>query len=421
MRSWKPMVAGMLLLAIIAACSPSSDSPHEDHDAVEEKQEEATEEQVDRRMLEGEAVTPPHALREEASNHLQTLQTKNMTRLAENDPISFAIQLSQMGWPATHEQNQPNTVILASVTDWRASLASLTLVHHPNNGPMLYYDGTISDEVIQEIARLDPLGNDQGAEILIIGDLPQAELDKLSAYTIAQITADSAPEYGKLIEESFIETIGDVPQAVLVGSLDEDAKGFTIPAAYWIAHMNESLLFVEDGAIPKETVEALEARGGEAIIYLLGPEAIISENVASELEAYGEVNRIEGDTPVEQAIAFSSYKDEATDFGWDITSPGHGLVFSSTNDAELAIAAAPLAHLGKHSPLIWLDDGELTQPVYEYLAKLKPVFADDPTEGPYNHGYIIGDVDRISYQVQGVIDERLEIVSAHQSDEGHHH
>jgi hypothetical protein len=48
----------------------------------------------------------------------------------------------------------------------------------------------------------------------------------------------------------------------------------------------------------------------------------------------------------------------------------------------------------------------------QFLARLKPIFTDDPTVGPYNHGFLSGTVNSLSYQTQGIIDEKLEIISA---------
>ncbi|KHF40001.1 hypothetical protein [Halalkalibacter okhensis] len=423
------------LIIILTGCTNDEISDHRNHQEVEEAHHKNAQESDNahhehgnddresttssREQVENEAKGAPHPFNEQSLNGLVIENTKNVTRISEADPIRTSIHVAQTVWPATHEQNQPGTVILAPVNNWQQSLAALTLVHHPNDGPLLYVDEEITDEVVMEINRLQPKGNDQGTQVLIIGQYDEKELNKLDQFKVEQIVGENPADFAEKIEEVFFETIGHVHQAVIIGSSEEKAKEYTIPVGNWIAHMNESLLYVEKETIPQETIKALEKREGEAVIYIVGPEEMISEKVASQLGEYGTVQRISGHTSIDQSIAFSTFKDD-NNFGWGITSPGHGLVFVSTEIPELAIAAAPFAHLGKHAPMVWLEAGELTESLYKYLAKLKPAFETDPTEGPYNHGYLIGSLDLIPFQTQGVLDEKLEIVSLDGSDHAHH-
>lgn len=362
----------------------------------------------------------PHSFNEAATEQLLVSSTKNITRLNEDNPITLSIHVSQMIWPSTHEENQPGTVILAPANNWQYSLAALTLVHHPNDGPILYYDEEINDDVLNELNRLNPKGNNEGIEVLAVGELSESERSKLTAFEVKTINENNPAAFAKMVEEEFSKTIDTVEDAVIIGSMEDSAKEYTLTAANWISHMNESLLYVNSDTIPEETKEALAQREGSAQIYVLGPEEIINQSVVSELEEYGDVVRIEGENAVSQSIEMASFKDTDTGFGWGITEPGHGLVFASTASPELAIAAAPFAHLGKHAPMIWLDEGELTQDLYNYLAQVKPEFQEDPTEGPYNHGYLLGTFDTISFNTQGILDEKLEIVSADGDGHGQH-
>lgn len=60
------------------------------------------------------------------------------------------------------------------------------------------------------------------------------------------------------------------------------------------------------------------------------------------------------------------------------------------------------------------------QDVYYLLAAIKPSFKDDPTNGPYNHGYIIGTENLISCPIQGILDDKLEIAPlSHTGHSGH--
>ncbi|WP_066056823.1 ArsR family transcriptional regulator [Robertmurraya korlensis] len=348
----------------------------------------------------------------DVSSELLVASTKNVTRLHADTLNDAAIMVSQTIWPATGSDNRPGTVILAPADQWQIALAGADLIHHPNNGPVLFYNQELSEETLNEINRLNPTGNANGTEVMVMGDATEKVLGSLQDYKVEQITGKDAAEFALAVDKKYAETAGELPQSVIIVSLEDEAKLFSLIASNWIAHMPEPILFVSKDDIPKATVEALKSRGNKANIYVLAPEEVISEGVVTSLKEYGNVTRIEGENPVEASIAFAKFKDEKTGFGWGVTEPGHGFAFTTTAKPEFAIAGAPFAHLGKHAPLIWLEDGEATSAVHEYLAALQPKFTNDPTVGPYNHGYILANLDEVSMDTQGMIDSMLEISPA---------
>ncbi|WP_218241018.1 hypothetical protein, partial [Pseudomonas sp. 2822-17] len=77
---------------------------------------------------------------------------------------------------ATHEANQPGTIILAPLDNWQYSLASLNLVHHPNDGTLLFTnEGSIPELILNEIDRLSPKGNVDGVQVMVLGELEELE------------------------------------------------------------------------------------------------------------------------------------------------------------------------------------------------------------------------------------------------------
>ena len=94
---------------------------------------------------------------------------------------------------------------------------------------------------------------------------------------------------------------------------------------------------------------------------MLGPKSVISEQVVERLEKgrlARTVERIEGATPVENAIAFARY--EKGDFGWGVVVPGYNFSVASTERPLDAAAAAPLSTRGVFAPLLLTDRaGEL--------------------------------------------------------------
>ncbi|MFC5711251.1 cell wall-binding repeat-containing protein [Thalassorhabdus alkalitolerans] len=383
---------------------------HEDHgEGHGEHHSESTAEEI-----KAEAGEETGTFNERAADGLLVSQTKNITRIEENELEDLSIAVSQTIWPSTHEENQPGTVIMVPEDHWQVALAGLNLVHHPNDGPALFTGSdSISDSVLAEIERLQPKGNEDGTEVIVMGDVDENVLDQLNGYETEHITAETPAAFAAKIDEAYAEVTGNITENIIIGSLEDEDQTLTSIAGHWIAHMEEGLLYVAENEIPSETIEALEKREGEANIYVLGSETIISEEVADQLGEYGNVERMEGESPAELSVEFAQFRDEENEFGWGIDEPGHGLTFVSTNTPELAIPGAAFAHLGKHTPLIWLEEGELGEEMYEYFSLLKPVFENDPMEGPYNHGYVLGTFEDISFQTQGIIDEKLEIEGLH--------
>lgn len=361
-----------------------------------------------------EFANEPENMNPEANNQLIHTQTKNVTRLDASSEVDMSIYVSQLIWPATHEENQPGTVILAPLEDWQKSLVSTTLIHHPNNGPVLFMEeGQASDDVLAEIERLNPTGNHDGVELMVIGEASDETLSQLRHYNLEELDGKNPARFAADIDSYFSEIITDVPESVIVASSEEEAKHYSLIASNWIAHMNESLLYVDNSGVPEETIEALEKRDGHAKIYVLGSEEVIEGVTLDALSEFGSVERIDGETPAEMAIEFAKFRDPDTSVGWGQNDPGHGLSLISTDNPNMAIAGSALGHLGKHAPLIWLEDGELTEDLYEYLADTRPTFDDDPMDGPYNHAYLLAGIDTVPFSIQGILDEKIEIAGEH--------
>ncbi|EOA3903951.1 cell wall-binding repeat-containing protein [Bacillus cytotoxicus] len=406
-------VLGITIMAAVSltACGQANTEHNEKKNEHEQKQE---------MSMTHKAVTPKE-MNAHASSNLQTLSLKNSTRLNTNDPVQMAVLTSQTIWPATHKENQPGAVILVPKNGWQLGIASADLIHHPNNGPILFMDkNSIPEATLNEIKRLHPLGTKDGTQIMVMGDVGASALEQLKEYKIKQIKETDSAKFAKEVDKEYAEIAGRYPDSVIIGSFEEEGRLYTTPAVNWIAHMPEPLLYVGKDKVPEATIEALKMRKDKANIYVLGPETIISKEVEKQLAKYGKVTRISGETPTANAIAFATFKDRKTKFGWGLTKPGHGISFLSTKTPDLAIAGAPFSHMGKHAPVLLLEEGKVSQPVYDLLAIIQPKFKDDPTLGPYNHGFLLGSTIDISFETQGILDEKLEIVQENGKDHGGH-
>lgn len=405
------MISSLLILTLVlTGCSSPVNNEHEsmNHDDIKKGESSGTEPMLDQKVNKG------------GSQNRLSMNTKNITRISQDDPVNVAVETSQLVWPASHEGNRPGTILLGDKEDWQTNLPAMTLVHHPNDGPLLYAEkNSIPKATLDELKRLNPKGSkkNQGIQVVLTGNFSDNVRKQLvdEGLKVDTVKGNNPADTAAKVDAYYAEASGDLPQSVIVGSMD--APEYTLPAANWIAHMPEPLLYVGKESVPKETIDALKKRKDQPHIYILGPEAAISASVEKELKQYGKVKRISGKTPEENAIAFAKFKDKSTKFGWGVTTPGHGLTFNRTDNIESAIVSAPFSHMGKHAPMLLLDQDKLSEPMHHYLMSLQPKFKDDPTVGPYNHAFVVGSVKRISFTTQGVIDQILEITP--ESGDGH--
>ncbi|MCL6603899.1 MAG: cell wall-binding repeat-containing protein [Paenibacillus sp.] len=365
----------------------------------------------------------PEATPNETSNASSVavpwIGTKNTTRINSSDPVQAAVLVSRTLWTAESNNNRPSSVVLTDVNNWQIAAVSTDLIHHPSNGPVLFFDKeNVPSATMDELKRLNPKGaeGNDGIQIVIVGPVTASVEEKLKSLDLKvdKIEGDEPAAVAQAIDAYYAKAAGELPQAVVIGSMD--SPEYTLPAVNWIAHMPEPLLYVKKDEIPASTVEALKERAGKATIYVLGPKSVISAKVEDELRSYGTVTRISGDNPYDNAIAFAQFKDNSNDFGWGITTPGHNLSFLTTDSTMLAIAAAPFSHLGKHAPLLFTEKGGMPDSVMEYTAILQPKFQKSPAEGPYNHAWVTGDNTSITTKAQSEIDDMLEISPASGGD-----
>jgi len=142
---------------------------------------------------------------------------------------------------------------------------------------------------------------------------------------------------------------------------------------------------------------------------------VVSEEVERSLRRFGNVRRIAGRGPVENAIAFARYSNAT--FGWGLRDPGHGMVFANTRRTLDAAAGAILSASGKYGPLLLVEDADaLPRPLESFLLDIQPGYRFDPVRGVYNHAWLMGDESAISVPMQARIDELNEIVRIRDED-----
>jgi hypothetical protein len=334
--------------------------------------------------------------------------TRNTVRVGGGDPASDAAGVAGALYPATGDSDRPTAVVLVDQDDWVTGIAASVLSGRPIGAPILLTDGNelppVTDDVLK---RLKPKGSDlsKDAQVIRIGP----ETARPDGFKTALIEGDNPFEAAAAIDRFFSAARASPSNDVVLYSADRGE--FAMPAAAWAARSGDAVLPVRRNAIPAPIQKALREHE-RPNVFVLGPESVISQKVLDQLKKRKlarAVNRIEGPTPVENAIAFTRY--EKGDFGWGVVVPGYNFTIASSTRPSDAAAAAALGTRGVFAPLLLSDDAEELPPkLEEYLLSVQPGYEDNPGQAVYNRAWVLGDDKAISVRQQAQIDQLTELV-----------
>jgi ell wall binding domain 2 (CWB2) len=334
--------------------------------------------------------------------------TRNTIRVGGADAAADAAGVASALFPATGSGDRPTAVVLVDSGDWQSAIAASVLAGPPIGAPLLLSEGDDLPAVSEDtLDRLAPKGSDlsKDAQVIRIGQ----DVARPDGYKTAVVQGDDPFERAAAIDR-FVSAARGKPSADVV-LYSADSPQWALPAAAWAARSGDAALPVKRGSIPAPIRRALDGHEGPNV-YLLGPTNVISDAIESELrerKLAGSVNRIAGDSPVENAIAFARY--EKGDFGWGIVVPGYNFAIANLDRPLDAAAAASLATRGVFAPLLLTDDSEqLPRALENYLLSVQPGYEDDPGQAVYNRAWILGDDKAISVDEQARIDATTELI-----------
>ena len=331
--------------------------------------------------------------------------TKNTIRVGGGDAAADAAGVASAVFPGTTDPVRPTAVVLVDGDDWQAGVTAAVLAAPPIGAPLLISEGGDLPPITSDtLKRLKPKGSDlsKDAQVIRIGDRPP----RPSGFKTAVIEGKDPYTRAAAIDRFFSAAKGKPSRNVVVASGEQAA--FAMPAAAWAARSGDSVLLTSKDTVPEPTVEAIKEHS-KPNIYVLGPRTVISSKAAKELEKLGNVTRIDGPTPVENAIDFARF--ERRGFGWGVTVPGYNLTLAGTSRPRDAAAAAALATKGVYAPLLLTDRAaELPRALETYFLSIQPGFEDDPGQAVYNRVWILGDDKQLSVPAQARLDQITELV-----------
>ena len=359
----------------------------------------------------GEQSGPPQ-LRVESNDQegvvklgFPSVATRNTTRVGGADAAADAAGVANAVFPATSDATRPSAVTVVGSTDWQGGVAASALAAAPIRAPVLVAQGGELPAVTTDsLERLAPKGAElaKGAQVIRVGDVPAP-----GGQLRSDLVRGTNPyEAAAAIDRLSSAARGQPSEDVVVAS--GERPEFAMPAAAWAGNSGDSVLFAARDQLPAATRNALRAHDRPRI-FLLGPSSVISPKVEAELRSFGEVTRVAGDTPVQNAVAFARF--ESGGFGWGITIPGFNFTLASTSRPLDAASSAALATNGVFAPLLLTDQADRLPAALEgYFLDVQPGFQDDPREGVYNRVWLLGDESIISRSVQGRLDELTELI-----------
>jgi hypothetical protein len=370
---------------------------------------------------------------------VETISTKNTTRLGGADPSSDAAAVARAVYPGLTPATRPQAVALVDDRDWAGALAASVLASAPLGAPLLYAHGSSLPTVSEAaLSAMRPLGASAlgGAHVIEIGSSPALAAGE-PARVVAGSEADPAALAASVLQVDEAAA-GHSPRGVLAVASDAP-RSLQMPAAALAAESGAPILFVTSSQVPEPTRAALAALK-HPTIYVIAPRTVRATAYAqlarlgtvvhvtgtagpgeagagSESTGSGEATggreaagAAEGLDPVQNAISISRFSRGS--FGWGIHEAGHGLVFANLMRPLDAPAAAPLSAHGDYGPLLLLQDGaSVPAPLTRYLSNIEPGYtaAVPPVREVYNHGWLMGDERAISAHAQAELDAVLEI------------
>lgn len=331
--------------------------------------------------------------------------TRNTVRIPGEDPVDDAAGAATAVFPGTSARTRPSTVTLVDRADWRGVIAAAALAGAGLEAPILLTDDDdLPPATSAALERLAPTGAALAADAQVIRIGEVAEPDGLRVKTIP-----GADPYERAAQiDRFAAAVRGREAGHLVIASGDRAE-YAMPAAAWAARSGNPVLFTHSDSIPEPTVEALK-RHEAPDLYLLGPEPVIGREVEKQLGKIAhEVRRIDGETPVDAAIAFARYRRGT--FGWGYVTPGHNYTLASSARPLDAAAAATLGSGGVFAPLLLTDRAaELPGAVESYLLDVQPGYRRDPATAVFNRVFVLGGDEAISGAAQGRLDELTELV-----------
>ncbi len=309
-----------------------------------------------------------------------TMQTKDTTRFPASDPSQLSAYTARAARPPGANVSY-DTVVRVPEGDWQTGLAASRL-RVASEAIVLYGNAPVpSDGNGSSVART-------------------ASSVRLSGGNPAQSAAQIATRGTASDEVS--------PNNVVIVS--SESPQWALPAAAWSAYSGDPILYANENSVPDATRQAM-AELNASHAYVLAPPDLVSQAALSTLDV--EWTRVAGSTPQDHAVEIAKFRDESRDFGWGIDDRDKVGYYNSmlvNPDRPAHTVASTNLQWGKSGPVLLVhEDGSLPAITENYLWRIQSDWFSTPAEGPFNHVFVLGSLEDVSWVSQARSDYAVEI------------
>ncbi|MDS0282672.1 DUF4396 domain-containing protein [Haloarcula onubensis] len=309
-----------------------------------------------------------------------TMQTKDTTRFPAGDPAQLSVDTARAARPPGANASY-DTVVRVPEGDWQTALAASRL-RASADAIVLYGDAPVP-------------GAGDGTTAA-----PNASTVRLSGGDPAQTAAEVAMRGNN--------SDGVSPNNVILVS--SESPQWALPAAAWSAYSGDPILYANEDGVPSATQRAIDELNASHV-YVLAPPDLVSRDALGSLDV--EWTRVSGSTPQDHAVEIAKYRDESRDFGWGIDERdkvGYDNTMLVNPDRPGHAVASTNLQWGKAGPILLAhDDGTLPAVTENYLWRIQSSWFSTPAEGPFNHVFVLGPMEDVSWVSQARSDYAVEI------------
>lgn len=327
--------------------------------------------------------------------------TVNTTRITGDSPTNLSLKISRIKFPEPGYLKKPHFVIIADNSPVHA-LPTASLLARPLDTVLFIWEGPGSqDAIISEIRKLSPIGIN-GYQVILVGKFPEEFIQHFAGEGFGvRIIYDKNPSRLCIeLDRLKNQLLGKRSKNILVAS-SKNLKSL-LPGLAWSARTGDSIFILEGSRIPEELRERARKEKNKLKVFYFGK---LDQDMEQKLAALGEVEIFAHPDPAVLSARFAAYYSPASGIGWQnrVSAGDSSLNVILTDDTWYhALLGASLNSTDKFGPLLITDTRKLTPAVENYLWSIKPDYWVTPSEGPYNHAWIIG--NSISYNVQARVD-----------------
>ncbi|MDF2521148.1 MAG: putative rane protein [Clostridia bacterium] len=340
------------------------------------------------------------------------MNTGNTTRVEGDKTKDIAVEISEILYPGINGVGAADGYILINSDKWQDVLSMIPLANK-YKAPIINVNKENINTVLEYISTKKPKGISllQNAMVIYAGN--QEDISSTIAKSDIKSYNIAYSDLNQLIDKVYS----------LPGFMEKQDYGFlvpdsnpivSIPVGTWIANQGGLLLFYNNEKKPYESgLNIVKDTKLKKLYYLT------EDTNAQSLESYFKDMKLKLAAVTvgkeeSSAVNFARYYDPEEGIGWDAgdrrKDSSHNYIICSKEAPTVAALAAQLSLAGKSGPLLWTESNKLSAKTEGYLWSMKPNYWVSPAEGPYNHGWIIGNSDMIDYSIQARIDYIFEIV-----------